>query len=249
MSNRLTIHPKSIFILTSGILITTIVTFLSVFTLSKYDNQISKYFQKFHGSPTDNQIMIFITNLASWQIVLFAFVLLSIILLLKRHYYYLISFFISIFFGQAFILLIKYITARPRPSYTSALVYEPTFSFPSGHTFLAFSFYGLLAYYLFEICKNIIIRSIVLFSTISILLLVALSRIYLGAHWPTDVIASFIIGIFWITTIIVVNELHQEHIKKISKSMINSHYINILSIFFIFVFEMFSIIFYMYTIK
>jgi undecaprenyl-diphosphatase len=95
------------------------------------------------------------------------------------------SFLTSLLVGQLFKM--KY--DRPRPDVFTPLVVEHTASFPSGHTLAAVSFYGLLSVLLWE-------RGHRLLSVISgsWVFLIALSRVYLGAHYPSDVLASLALG-------------------------------------------------------
>ncbi len=95
------------------------------------------------------------------------------------------SFLTSLLVGQLF----KMKFDRPRPDVFAPLLVENTASFPSGHTLAAVSFYGLLSVLLWE-------RGHRLLSVISGIwvFLIALSRVYLGAHYPSDVLASLALG-------------------------------------------------------
>ena len=95
------------------------------------------------------------------------------------------SFLASLIVGQLFKIQFE----RPRPDVFTPLVVEHTASFPSGHTLAAVSFYGLLSILLWE-------RGHRLLSVISGIwvFLIALSRVYLGAHYPSDVLASLALG-------------------------------------------------------
>lgn len=90
--------------------------------------------------------------------------------------------------------IIKHIVARPRPDLWPPLEHLKSASFPSGHVLVGTVVYGILTIYLAE--RDPKKRS--LFYGIYILLLAAigLSRIYLGVHWPTDVIGGYAIGAF-----------------------------------------------------
>ena len=88
---------------------------------------------------------------------------------------------------------IKLIIARPRPSGIN-LVTEKSYSYPSGHTAIGFVLYGMLIYSIFN--SNINKHKKVLYcGLLSILIcIVAISRIYLGAHYPSDIIGGFALG-------------------------------------------------------
>ena len=89
--------------------------------------------------------------------------------------------------------LIKLIISRPRP--IEALIRIPSsFSFPSGHTLTSLVFYGLL-FYLISAKSNRKVKIISFIVSFFIISLVAISRIYLGVHYFTDVVGGFVIGI------------------------------------------------------
>ena len=95
------------------------------------------------------------------------------------------SFLTSLLVGQLF----KIQFARPRPAVFTPLVIEHTASFPSGHTLAAVSFYGFLSVLLWERGHRVL--SIIAAAWV---FLISLSRIYLGAHYPSDVLASLALG-------------------------------------------------------
>lgn len=89
--------------------------------------------------------------------------------------------------------IIKIIIRRPRPLVTR-LVVEHSYSFPSGHTMAATMMYGILIYYVLNSKLNKYLKGILTLILGSIIILVGISRIYLGAHFFTDVIAGLILS-------------------------------------------------------
>lgn len=92
--------------------------------------------------------------------------------------------------------ILKPIFHRDRPSYM--MISESGYSFPSSHSFIALAFYGLLIYFIYEsgFSKNIKIISISFLSLL--IVMIGISRIYLGVHYPSDVLAGFIGGAIYL---------------------------------------------------
>ena len=89
--------------------------------------------------------------------------------------------------------LLKIIFARSRPIDINLIV-ETGFSFPSGHAMMSLGIYGFFIYLLLSSDKNKISKIIGTASLILLIFLIGISRIYLGVHYATDVIAGFIIS-------------------------------------------------------
>lgn len=96
---------------------------------------------------------------------------------------------------------------RQRPDLIADGIAAPGLhSFPSGHVAVTTTIYGLLFYLWFRSSKNWLERGVAIaFATVWIGM-VCLSRLVLGAHWPSDVIASLGLGLLWLTVLIVALE-------------------------------------------
>ncbi|PSN18992.1 phosphatidic acid phosphatase [filamentous cyanobacterium CCP5] len=76
-------------------------------------------------------------------------------------------------------------------------------SFPSGHTVVVLTVYGLLAYLWFQASQSLSERLLIGGLACFWIGMIVISRLELGAHWPSDVVAGLIIGGLWLTTLIV----------------------------------------------
>ena len=92
---------------------------------------------------------------------------------------------------------LKRIVQRPRPT-EYRLIEENGYSFPSGHSMVSAAFYGFFIYLIFKNVKNKYIKwgSITLLSIL--IILIGTSRIYLGVHYTSDVLAGFVISISYL---------------------------------------------------
>lgn len=93
----------------------------------------------------------------------------------------------------------KQIFQRARPHFDDPLLTLTSYSFPSGHTAGATVFYGFLAVFLLAEVRQRRGRIAIVAGAFVMVALVAFSRVYLGVHYPTDVIAAIVEGAIWVT--------------------------------------------------
>lgn len=105
--------------------------------------------------------------------------------------------FVAIGGGQILSSVLKLGVDRPRPDLVSHLVDVHTMSFPSGHAMLSAVTYLTLGSLLAHILPGRITRLYVLFLAVLVTFCVGVSRIYLGVHWPSDVLAGWCAGAAW----------------------------------------------------
>jgi membrane-associated phospholipid phosphatase len=104
---------------------------------------------------------------------------------------------VALIAAALFTELVKEVVARPRPS-MDPLVTASGYSLPSGHTLNSTVAYGLLALVAWRSRLPLTVRRAALVVGVTIPLLVGLSRIALGVHWPTDVLAGWLAGVAFV---------------------------------------------------
>ena len=114
--------------------------------------------------------------------------------------------------------ILKIIIARPRPE--GALISETGYSFPSGHSMVSSAFYGLLIYYCYEYIKSKKIKTIVISILLLLILLVGYTRIYLGVHYPSDVLAGFALSLVYLPLFTKIIKEDLKYLKRNKKLQI-----------------------------
>src|SRR5215831_2048280 len=99
--------------------------------------------------------------------------------------------------------------ARPRPPLANARVLETSFSFPSSHATVSAAFYGMAAYFLIRGLQRDRAKILVGVLAALLVLMVGVSRAYLGVHFPSDVLAGWMLGLLWFVLIVIVEHLWQ----------------------------------------
>lgn len=157
-------------------------------------------------SDTLNIIFKFITNLGGTAFLVAAAAVLVLVPKLRQDYGFAVV--LPLAAASLCNAAFKHLIVRSRPQVIPQLVSEHTFSFPSGHTTSSMVFYLLLAYYTCKLIKEQKNRTLkfvlkVLFAIFLILpFLIASSRIYLGVHYPSDVIAGIFLATFFVLSAI-----------------------------------------------
>ncbi len=184
-----------------GLSIVSFISFLvlanNIETLQQLDIYLSHLAYSFR-TPELNSVMVFITLLGN-EIMLFLLVSVFLILLIykkrREAIFFLILFAVSVLAN----LVLKELFARARPE-ISPLLHEALYSFPSGHAMNSFVFYTALALYVYRFSRRIALSICVGFVCLCLVVLIGISRVYLGVHYVTDVIAGYIAGLCWIAT-------------------------------------------------
>jgi undecaprenyl-diphosphatase len=96
---------------------------------------------------------------------------------------------------------------RPAPFFDTPL--PESYSFPSGHALLSFCFYGVLAAVLAARLKGVRARAVVWAAAALLVALIGLSRVYLGVHYPSDVLAGYAAALVWVMAVALADRVLQ----------------------------------------
>lgn len=161
-------------------------------------------------TPGLTKVMKLFTFIGSTRVV----IILSLVLLLflyKILYHRLeLILFVSVIAGAGILNgVLKHFFQRTRPN-LHRLIEISGYSFPSGHAMSAFAFYGVLAFLLWRHISTRIGRTILIIVSCFMILAIGISRIYLGVHYPSDIIGGYFASGFWLTAAIWVFQFYKE---------------------------------------
>lgn len=159
-------------------------------------NVIDSSFYNFIISFKSKYTTLFFKGVTFLSSVLFM-VVVSILLLLVKKIKYRKLMLINIILDVILNTCLKYIFRRERPR-DIMMVIENGFSFPSGHTMLATIFYGFIIYLIYKSDKSRKFKYVSIILLSLLILLIGISRIYLGVHYTTDVLGGYLISISYL---------------------------------------------------
>ncbi len=179
---------------------------LSSKALLKFDHQVTSFIVSFRD-PDYHGFIEFITDIGDFYGYLISTTLVTIFLFWKlRNWKFIIQLVGVIILASLSNIGLKRAIDRARPDVEHLVVVE-SLSYPSGHSMSAMAFYGFLIYLLFHIKMSRFLRSFLVVFFVLVILSIGLSRIYLGVHYPSDVIAGFLGGFIWVAFCIVLFNL------------------------------------------
>jgi membrane-associated phospholipid phosphatase len=118
-----------------------------------------------------------------------------------------VAFLILAFAGaEALTWSLKAVFQRERPSFDDPIATASSFSFPSGHALVSFAVYGALAYVLLENLRSRRTRAACVAGAAVVVAAIGFSRLYLGVHYLSDVLAGYAVALAWLLTIAAVRE-------------------------------------------
>ena len=174
--------------------------------LTLIDAQLSNWLHS-HGSLLLTRAMFGFTFFGSTAAVSGITVAFGFFLIWRRHFPWLVVLCSTVFGGMLLNRLLKYASQRPRPHFSDPLLALTGYSFPSGHTMMATVLYGVLAAYFFTTTTDRRLRLLIVIAAALLIWLVGFSRMYLGAHYLSDVLAAMAEGLAWLSLCLTVSHL------------------------------------------
>jgi undecaprenyl-diphosphatase len=160
------------------------------------------------GERTSGATLFFtlMTHIGSPIGIAIEILIVGIVLAFLRRWRWLIYLLVTVGGGGLLDFELKRYFARARPAVAEMLRRANGYSFPSGHAMGSAVAYGALAYLAFRAIKSWPARTAVIAFLYTLVAAVALSRVYLGVHWISDVLAGVTAGTVWVTTTTVAYE-------------------------------------------
>ena len=183
------------------------------------DERVFSYLSHFVNN-TNTLIMQFFTFIGSHFFLLPAWlVVITFYYFIRKNKWYFVKMIIIAVSNLLLMFGLKFFFNRPRPL-IPLLKEVPGLSFPSGHAFMSFTFFGMLIYIVYREVKNIWLKWILIFILAIIILLIGLSRVYLRVHFASDVIAGFCFGVLSLVILLwMLRQIEKYNAKKIPANL------------------------------
>ena len=152
-------------------------------------------------STVMNWIMVGVTRLGDPFLTVPAVFVIFTLLWVRKHRQEAKFFALNCFGGAVLSTCLKVFFGKTRPALWDSPIVETTFSYPSGHALGSVVLYGFLAYLLRRRLPQY--QGWIYGGAIALCLVIGFSRLYLGVHWPTDLLGGYIIGFLWTSRCIV----------------------------------------------
>ena len=184
------------------------ILFILTFICVKYKviTNINLYINSLFSSVTNNFLIMFSKNIDiifdTTSMVIIS-IIIAVFLWIKYSKKDAIFLSITMLADALILLILKLLFKVTRP--ISNFITTTDFSFPSGHTTTAVVFFGILSYLVLKKYKNVNFE--MLSTSIFMVLLIGFTRLYLGIHWFSDVIGGILLGIFILTSSLIIKSI------------------------------------------
>jgi undecaprenyl-diphosphatase len=173
-----------------------------------------------HQSPGVQSVMLEITSLGTGTVVGMIVLIAGMFLWLNHHRHSAVLLMVATVGGMVLDNLLKIGFRRPRPQIFEWGTHASSFSFPSGHAMSSVIVYGTVAYLAARLQRNVHARVLTFVSAAIIIMMISASRVYLGVHYPSDILAGFLIGLAWAGFCMAVLEAAQLYAKHNAPQML-----------------------------
>jgi undecaprenyl-diphosphatase len=174
------------------------------------DAELAQWLHR-HANADVTQFMLAVSRWHSTLAICCYALLVAVALARQRAWYWLATLVAAVPAGMLINVMMKLAFHRARPSFDDPIVTLTTYSFPSGHVAATTLFYGFLLALLASRTRRWAPRLALGLVALIMIVLVALSRMYLGAHYLSDVLAAFAEGVAWLTLCVVGIHTYSRH--------------------------------------
>jgi undecaprenyl-diphosphatase len=154
------------------------------------------------ATPILTQLAIFFSFVGDWPFLTFLGLTIFGVLLYFKWKREAVIFFITNIGELVLNISLKAIYQRTRPEPLFEYALPNSYSFPSGHALGAICFFGILAWTLAANAETARAKGAIYAAAAMLVLSIGLSRIYLGVHFPSDVVAGYLVGLVWTLTVV-----------------------------------------------
>lgn len=166
-------------------------------SLTGVDASVAAWFDA-RATPSVTQGMLFFTHLHGTLSVSILALLLAAYLVWRKEGYWVLTLLAVLPVGMLINVLLKQIFLRARPSISDPILTLASYSFPSGHVAGATLFYGVLAAFLCSRLQAWPVQAVIVLCAGGLVVLVAITRLYLGVHYFSDVVAAAAWSMAWV---------------------------------------------------
>lgn len=171
--------------------------------LANYDYQITNYVISYR-TPWLTDYLTFMTHLGDARGYFIVFTLSAVISYFGfKRWKHTVQIIVVLILALLSNLALKRFIDRARPDIEHLVVAE-SLSYPSGHAMVAMAFYGFVIYLIYKFQLHVALKIGIIILLTFLILSIGVSRIYLGVHFPSDIVGGFIAGFIWVVFCIVI---------------------------------------------